>query len=430
MLAAGLAACGTVKELGAADKVSTAFEGLGDGKSLKVELSVDATPAELIAFNKAVDPGKPMEQQSAQAVAGLTFAFSLSSDKPLKDLDSFKKAKGSGDYNAMYSDPAFNFSYTLAGKDGKVYLDVRQVNAKMYAKLDVEGFLKLVGGEAPSIGELADSLPTDAKAAKDALAGKWISFDPRTMEQIGKGAGAGRGVLSPAPTPDARTTQELGKSVQGILSRRLAFEDKGTKDGADHIVVSAPARGLVEDLLKAFRPLAKDVPNLAGLPTAAPTGVPDRKLDLDLYLKDKALSSASFDLAQLSEKAGKDVHLPVKVAFGKDATAAQAPSGATEFTAADFQGVMTAVLMGGIGEAGGGVGHRPGAGAGTGSGSGSGSGSGEGGGTGGPSRATGSKLTDDQVKELAKAGGVSEETIRLMAESGLTYDDFKDMMES
>ncbi|MDH6123111.1 hypothetical protein [Kitasatospora sp. GP82] len=369
-----------------------------------------------------------MDQKSAEALTGLTLAVSFSADKPLKDLDSFKKAKGSGDYNSLSTDPAFNFSYTLAGKDGKVYADVRQANAKTYARIDAEGLLKLAGQDPAPVHEFADSLPAGAKAVKDVLAGKWISFDPKAMQEIGKQAGAGRGgaVPSAAPTPDAKAVQELGKSVTDVLSRDLSFEDKGTKDGADRIVVSAPARGLFEDLLKAFKPLSKDIPTLAGLPTAAPKGVPDRKVALDLYLKDKELSSATFDFAQLEEKAGPDVHLPVKLAFSKDATAAQAPTGATEFTAADFKGAMAAMTSAGTG-----LGADAGTGLGAGLG-GHGSGvTGGAGGTGsGASGTSAAKLTDAQVAELAKAGNVSEDTIRLMAENGLGYQDLKDMIDS
>ncbi|MGE7434124.1 MULTISPECIES: hypothetical protein [Kitasatospora] len=440
MLATGLAACGTVKELGAADKVSTAFGKLGDGKSLKVEVSVDATAAQLLAFSRAVDPGKPMDQKSAEAVTGLSLSYSMSADKPLKELDTFKKAKGSGDYNALYSDPAVNFSYALAGKDGKVYADVRKVGDRAYEKFDIEGFLALVGQDPAAIRKLADRLPADDKAAREALAGHWISFDAKAMEQLGKSSG--KAAPTTAPTLDASTARDFGKSVRDILSKRLSFEDKGGKDGADHIVASAPARGLAEDLLKAVGPLSAKTPGLAGLPVGKPSLLPDRRLDLDLYVKDGALSSATFDVAQLSEKAGRDVHLPVKVAFGQDATAAQAPSGATEFTAADIRGAMTAVLMAAVSGAdddqpGPATGEEPAPGTSAApvapgdAGAGAGSGEGEGEGEGDGSKGSTSKLTDDQVKELAKAGGVSEETIRLMARSGdLTYQDFKDMFES
>ncbi|KOV27277.1 hypothetical protein ADK60_20175 [Streptomyces sp. XY431] len=393
VLAGGLAACGTVQQLNAADKVSKAFETFGSGKSFSAKLSVDATPAQIQAFGAAT--GEEIDKDSAAALAAVSLSIAFSADKPLKEIRPTKGA-GAGNGAATAADPSVSASYTLTGKGGAPLAELRQVGGKSYARGDLAGFAQLVGENAAEVEGLAEGLPT---ALGNALKGQWVSFDAKALEATGGtgGTGGAGGAATPAPTLDPKAAESLNASLKDILTRDLSFEDKGKQDGKDRITVTAPARKLTDDLLKAVEPLAKDIPNLGKLPKSAPAKVPDRPLALDLYLDGGALSAVTFDLAQLEEKAGPGTPLPLRIAFGHDTPAVQAPAGATELAAEDING-----LFGELAAAGGGAG-----------------------GTDGPA----APLTDAQVKELTRDGAMNEEQVRLYNSLGLGYQDIKDLAD-
>ncbi|MFD7413193.1 hypothetical protein [Kitasatospora purpeofusca] len=390
VLAGGLAACGTVQQLNAADKVSKAFETFGSGKSFSAKLSVDATPAQIQAFGTAT--GEEIDKDSAAALSAVSLSIAFSADKPLKDI---QPAKGSGNGTASAADPSVSASYSLTGKGGAPLLELRQVGGKAYARGDLAGFAQLVGENAAEVEGLAEGLPA---ALANALKGQWVGFDAKTLGSTGGTGGAG-GTATPAPTLDPKAAENLNASLKGILTHDLSFEDKGKQDGKERITVTAPARKLTDDLLKAVEPLAKDIPNLAKLPKSAPTGVPDRPLALDLYLDGGALSAVTFDLAQLAEKAGTGTPLPLRIAFGHDTPAVQAPTGATELTTEDINGLFGELAAAG---AGGGAG-----------------------GSDGPA----TPLTDAQIKELTRDGAMNEEQVRLFNAMGLGYQDIKDLAD-
>ncbi|MFB8167933.1 hypothetical protein ACFC60_08260 [Kitasatospora purpeofusca] len=392
VLAGGLAACGTVQQLNAADKVSKAFETFGSGKSFSAKLSVDATAAQIEAFGAAT--GEEIDKDSAAALASVSLSIAFSADKPLKDIQPTKGA-GSGNGAATAADPSVSASYTLTGKGGAPLAELRQVGGKAYARGDLAGFAKLVGQNAAEVEGLAEGLPAPLG---NALKGQWVSFDLKAPEGAG---GTGGAAATPTPTLDPKAAENLSASLKDILTRDLSFEEKGKQDGKDRITVTAPARKLTDDLLKAVEPLAKDIPNLAKLPKSAPSKVPDRPLALDLYLDGGALSAVTFDLAQLEEKAG-GTPLPLRIAFGHDTPAVQAPAGATELSSEDIGG-----LFGQLAAAGGA------------------------GGAGGAAGAAGAAapLTDAQIKELTRDGAMNEEQVRLYNSLGLGYQDIKDLAD-
>ncbi|WP_030396473.1 hypothetical protein [Kitasatospora purpeofusca] len=385
VLAGGLAACGTVQQLNAADKVSKAFEAFGSGKSFSAKLSVDATAAQIEAFGAAT--GEEIDKDSAAALAAVSLSIAFSADKPLKDI---QPTKGSGNGAATPADPSVSASYTLTGKGGAPLAELRQVGGKAYARGDLAGFAKLVGQNAAEVEGLAEGLPAPLG---NALKGQWVSFDAKAPEGAG---GTGGAAATPKPTLDPKAAENLNASLKDILTRDLSFEEKGKQDGKDRITVTAPAHKLTDDLLKAVEPLAKDIPNLAKLPKSAPAKVPDRPLALDLYLDGGALSAVTFDLAQLEEKAS-GTPLPLRIAFGHDTPAVQAPAGATELSSEDIGG-----LFGQLAAAGGGAGGAGGAAA---------------------------PLTDAQIKELTRDGAMNEEQVRLYNSLGLGYQDIKDLAD-
>ncbi|MGW2541144.1 hypothetical protein ACWC5I_09790 [Kitasatospora sp. NPDC001574] len=397
VLAAGLAACGTVQQLTAAEKVSDAFGKLNDSKSFSAKFSIDATPAQIEAFGTAT--GEKVDAETAAALSAVSLAVSFSADKPLKDVKPSKGADGKT-VDAL-SDKSVSFSYALTGKGGASLVELRQVGGKTYAQADLAGIATLVGEDPAQVKEMTEGLPT---ALKDGLTGKWVSFDASALQDSAKSAGGKAGASpSAAPTLDPKVSEGLATSLKNIFTSDVSFEDKGKKDGKDLITLSAPARKLADDLLKAVEPLAKELPSGAKLPKAVPSDVPDRKLALDLYLDGGALSAVTFDLAQLEEKPTPGATLPVRIAFGKDAPAVQAPSGAAEITSADIEDIFGGLLGGGLGGASvGGADDSAGA-------------------------AAATPLTDAQVKELTKGGGLTEDEVRLYNKLGLGYEDIKDL---
>ena len=402
VLAGGLAACGAVKELSAAEKVSDAFGKLGDGKSFSAKLSFDATAAQIEAFGVATND--KIDSKSADTLASLSLSFGVSADKPLKDLGAVKNPAAGAD--ALTADKSVSFSFAVAGKDGKSVAEVRQAGGKTYLQADAAAAAALFGQDASEITAVSESLPG---ALKGALSGKWISIDPKALQDFSEtvaeqAPGATGAKPSAAPTVKPETAQSFLNAVKDVFSRDTSFEDKGKKDGKQLIVVSASARTVADDLLKAVQPLAKEIPTMGKVPTAVPTDVPDRKLALNVLLDGGALSSISFDLAQLDEKAAPGATLPIKIAFGKDVPAIQAPAGATEITTADIEGVFGSLA---------GAGSDPGS-----------LGAGD---SGLPQADT---LTDAQVRELVATTSLTEQQIKAYNKLGLTYEDIKDMGKS
>ncbi|WP_371477432.1 hypothetical protein [Kitasatospora sp. NBC_00315] len=409
VLAAGLTACGTARQLSAAEKVSDAFGRLGDGTSFSAKLSVDASPAQIIAFGSAT--GDEIDARSAAALSSVGVSLSFSADKPLKDLQSFTSLDGALSNDALKADTSLSFDYAVTGKGGKALAEMRHVGGTVYLRADAAGLAATVGEDPSVVDEMTTGFPA---VLKGALAGKWVSLDPGTLEGFAESAGAGRpggpsGTLpSAAPSLSAGTADGLALSLKDILTHDFTFEDRGTKDGTQHIAVSAPARRLAQDALKAVEPLTEQIPNLGKLPTAVPNDLPDRRLTLDVYLDHGALSSVTFDVAQLDDKLAPGVSFPVKIAFGKDVPAIQAPAGATAITGSDLDDVTAAFRAAGAG------------------------GEQDSSSDGGPAGRFGNAepLTDAQIKELAQGGGLTEQEIRTYSQFGFGYDEIKSIATS
>ncbi|MER5635942.1 hypothetical protein ABT095_03170 [Kitasatospora sp. NPDC002227] len=404
LVALGASACGTVKELTAAQKVSGAFGKLGEGKSVKAVLSLNATADQLVAFDKASSSEDKIDAKTAAAIAGTTLSVAVTSDKPLKEAESAAKAQGqSGD--ATFGAKGMSLEYLLASKDGKAYLDVRSIDGKPYLKLDAEGLLALTGQDSAELKSFLDEVPAELKIVKDALGDKWVSLDPKLLTELSKGMPGAAGKPSAAPSMDPKAAESLVQSLKDTFTRSVSFEDRGTKDGVDHIVAIADAKALADGFANAAKPLAGKLPGFKDLPTGAPSDLTNNKVDIDLFLKDGTLTSLSFDLAQLDDKAGKDVHVPVKLALSQDAGQIQAPAGATEFGMSDLTNLM-GMFTKGMAD---GLGAKPGALPGSGAGAGAGK---------------AAPLTADQLKELEKLG-VSEDQLKLLNASGMSYEDIK-----
>ncbi|MFF2545204.1 hypothetical protein ACFVUY_21895 [Kitasatospora sp. NPDC058063] len=365
VLATGLTACGTVEQLSAAQKVSKAFDKVRDAKSAGFTLSIDATPEQVAAFaNSGEHKGngligsarggkEDMDEKTAKAISGLSVTVAVSADKPLKDIEAFRNAGQAGKNTDLTLDKSVRVSYLLADRSGTALLEYRQVDATGYLHADAKGLMKLVGEDPSTVDELRKDLPEEMKPVGDVLAGKWVSFDLQSLADQAKEADAKKAAPSAAPSVDPELGNQLLNSIKDVLGRTVTYEDKGKKDGTEHLWVSAPARQLVDEMYKAVKPLSAKFPKQLGdFPDKAPSDVPDRKIGVDLYLKNGAFSSATFDLAQLADKVEPGVNFPVKLAFSQAAPNVQAPADAVKVTNDQLMDAVLGLATGGDDEEG------------------------------------------------------------------------------
>ncbi|MFF4819724.1 hypothetical protein ACFY2K_34700 [Kitasatospora sp. NPDC001309] len=388
--------------------MSKAFGKVGDGKSAGFTLSVDATPEQIVAFTKATGD-EAIDEQSAKGLSGLSVSVAVAADKPLKEVDAFKNTGADDQKNQqdITLDKSVRISYLIADKKGTPLLEYRQVDAKGFLHLDMKSVLKLTGQDPAEVDTVAKDLSPDMAPAKSLLTGEWVSLDLQQLaDEAKKEDGAKGGKPEAVPSVDPAAGKELLNSLKDVFNRTVTFEDKGKKDGTEHIWMSAPARQAVDELYKAVKPLSAKFPQqFKKFPTEAPTDVPDRKVGVDLYLKDGALNSATFDLAQLEKKVDPGVNFPVKLAFNQDAPKVEAPADATRMTSEDLVKTFLVLASGG---------EDPSA---------------EGDATGVPPFTTeAAPLTDAQLKSLA-ALGIPEAQAKAFNKMGLGFEDIKAMAE-
>ncbi|MEU9956672.1 hypothetical protein [Streptomyces sp. NPDC050982] len=327
-LLAGVAACGTVENLTAGQKVDRAFEGLGEKKSLAFELGLDAKPAALTKLAGEAEPGEELPPELAELFTGVRVKVSVESRKPLADSGE-KDLVGTG--------------VTISGPDG-VLAEYRLVGDYTYYRADMKALGEAMGFPLPS----ADELPESEKELKKVLEGKWVKVDTSELDRAGKGDKADK---SGGPDEiDTKTQQKILKAVRGVVAREVTFSNEGGSDGVERIVAKASFRELLTGVLDKLRPLADDLPAGAELPTDEDLkDAPDKKIAVNFSLKNGDLTRVSVDLAALAD-GPKGTRLPLVVKFG-EAGDVSAPSGATEIPADGFGGPgspFTGGLLGGF----------------------------------------------------------------------------------
>ncbi|MEU9783264.1 hypothetical protein AB0H92_20285 [Streptomyces phaeochromogenes] len=320
-LLAGVAACGTVENLTAGQKVDRAFEGLGEKKSLAFELGLDAKPSALTKLAGEAEPGEELPPELAELFTGVRVKVSVESRKPLADSGE-KDLVGTG--------------VTISGPDG-VLAEYRLVGDYTYYRADMKALGEAMGFPLPS----ADELPESEKELKKVIEGEWVKVDTSELDRAGKGDKSGKGGKadkSAGPGAiDTKTQQKILKAVRGVVAREVTFSNEGGSDGVERIVAKASFRELLTGVLDKLRPLADDLPAGAELPTDEDLkDAPNKKIAVDFSLKNGDLTRVSVDLAALAD-GPKGTRLPLVVKFG-EAGEVSAPSGATEIPADGFGG--------------------------------------------------------------------------------------------
>ncbi|MGW6009001.1 hypothetical protein [Streptomyces sp. NPDC055210] len=337
-LLSGVAACGTVENLTAGQKVDQAVEGLGGKKSLAFELGLDAKPSALVKLAGEEEPGEEMPPELAKLFAGVRVKVSVESRKPLAD---------SGEKDLVGT------AMSVSGPDG-VLAEYRLVGDYTYYRADMKAFGEAMGFPLPT----ADELPESEKELRPVLEGKWIKIDNRELDRAakdatGKGGEDGKGkagAADPADEIDSRTQQKILKAVRSVVAREVTFSDKGGSDGVERVVAKASFRELLTGIIDKLRPLAGELPAGAELPTDEDLkDAPDKKVAVDFSLKNGDLTRVSVDLATLADDP-KGAKVPLVMTFG-EAGDISAPSGATKLPAGEFGGPgnpFTSGLLGGF----------------------------------------------------------------------------------
>ncbi|WKX71973.1 hypothetical protein [Streptomyces sp. XD-27] len=337
MLVTGVAACGVMEKISAANKLENAAEKLGERKSLAVEFDIDASAAQLVALSKKGPDAEPLAADEAKLMAGLRVTLAVQARKPIaeageKDIVSTRLA--------------------IAGPDGDL-AEYRLIGKTAYYRADIKALAELSGRPAPSAEEIGGMLPVLPGSAADGirtiLDGGWIKIDTRKMESFTDGmekaqreadGSAGDDAPSGPGDVDAETGEKVLKAIKGVFSREITIKDEGSRDGATHLVASGSARTLLTGVVGELRPIVKDLPGGSrSLPTAKELKeLPDKKVSIDFSVKNGELAGATADIAPLVDDFDKGDKLPLTLTFG-DAGKIGAPSGATEVDFDDLLGL-------------------------------------------------------------------------------------------
>lgn len=313
MVLAGTAACGTVENLSAGQKLDQAFEKLGKERSLSFELDLDTDAASLKALDSGAEPGEEMPEEVAELLSSARISLSVQSKKPFDE-------SGEKDFDAM----ALKFS----GPDGGL-LEYRMVGDYTYLRADVDALGRVSGSPMPS----ADELPDSAGAFKKLLAGEWLKVSTKeleeTSEQMSGAEDVGTEEPSAEPTLDAKTQKKLTKALRQVIAQQVDFKTSDGSDGTEHITATTSFRTLMTELFDELGPLTEQLPAGTEMPTAKDfKDAPNEKVTADFTLKNGELTEVSVDLAKLAENAKvKKFALVLRLGGGEKATA---PANATE----------------------------------------------------------------------------------------------------
>ncbi|MCC3772500.1 hypothetical protein [Streptomyces sp. UNOC14_S4] len=316
----GAVAC-SPGEKSAADKLDKAFDRLGEGKAVSLEVALDASADEIHTALKDSEDG--LDREDAEVLAGLKLSYGISSSKPLKTED-----KKNADVNV---------SFKLSKKSGGELLEFRSLDKKAYVRADIKaiGGMKKPGNakeraEKRDFDEMlrrADELPPSMGAFRDVLKGEWVSMNSADFEEFRKKAQEKNGG-SPKEL-DKKTEKQASDALRKALTENSRIKETGSKNGADHIEVTVSARKAAKDLKEALKPIESQLSAAGkGRKLPDPNDVPDQDVVFDVALKGGRLSAITFDTGRLD----KDVHgkLPVTIGFGGKPEPVTAPSGAKE----------------------------------------------------------------------------------------------------
>jgi|GEM_PF-4929184 hypothetical protein len=355
LISVGSVACGTDNPTTPQGKIGDAFAKLGKQSTVTLDLSFDGTSDQIYSAMKDEDD---FTQADATLLSSLHITVGASSKQQFNLLSHAKTADGTS------SDVAL----TTEDGGGTTLLEFRTIGQKVYLRFDVKGLEKLdvnpSSSDTASIDKFnsqfldqADSLPASLASVKAALKGQWVSIDPKSYEQFAQSLGGQTGDDSGATADqlsnlkfDAATRKQVTDAVRAALTKNATYKDLGSKDGADHVQVSVPARQFAKDLDTGLAPVIQKFPGVKDSDITAfedADSVPDKTVTADVAIKGGSLSAITFNVGQLDSSVVGS--LPLKLAFDGSAKAITAPAGAQVLNPQDIMGYV----MSAMGESGG-----------------------------------------------------------------------------
>jgi hypothetical protein len=317
-----VAACGTVENLTAGQKVDGAVERLGEQKSLAFGMRLDADPDDLVALMGEDSEEVPPEM--AEFFTGLRVDVSVKSKKPLAE-------SGEKDIAGM--------GMKISGDDG-VLVEYRVVGDYTYYRADMEAMGDAMGIPFPT----ADELPESEKHLRPALEGDWVKVNTGELQDAAGDEGAGAGADG-SDEIDAKTQKKILDAVRGVVAREVGFKTRDGKDGTEVITAKANFRDLLTGIVDKLQPLEGELPPGAELPTAKDMkDAPDKNVAVDFTLKNGDLTRIETDLAVLADDP-KGAKAPLVLTFGK-AGDVSAPKGAAEIPVDEFSDPIGGGLFG------------------------------------------------------------------------------------
>jgi hypothetical protein len=317
-----VAACGTVENLTAGQKVDGAVERLGEQKSLAFGMRLDADPDDLVALMGEDSEEVPPEM--AEFITGLRVDVSVKSKKPLAE-------SGEKDIAGM--------GMKISGDDG-VLVEYRVVGDYTYYRADMEAMGDAMGIPFPT----ADELPESEKHLRPALEGDWVKVNTGELQDAAGDEGAGDG-SGGSDEIDAKTQKKILDAVRGVVAREVGFKTRDGKDGTEVITAKANFRDLLTGIVDKLQPLEGELPPGAELPTAKDMkDAPDKNVAVDFTLKNGDLTRIETDLAVLADDP-KGAKAPLVLTFGK-AGDVSAPKGAAEIPVDEFSDPIGGGLFG------------------------------------------------------------------------------------
>ncbi|EKX66951.1 hypothetical protein [Streptomyces ipomoeae] len=323
---ATVAACGTVQNLTAGQKVDNAVERLGEQKSLAFGMRLDADPEDLTAL--AGEDSEEVPPEMVEFLTGMRVDVSVKSKKPLAD---------SGEKDIV------GVGMKVSGDDG-VLVEYRVVGGYTYFRSDMQAMGEAMGVPLPTADEL-DQLPESEQHLRPLFEGEWVKVHTSELEDATGDAGAGSGSHGSGEL-DAKTQKKVLDAVRGVVAREVSFKTKEGKDGAEVITAKANFRDLLTGVFDKLQPLKDGLPPGAELPTAKDLkDAPNKNVAVDFTIKNGDLTRIETDLAVLADDP-KGAKAPLVLTFDKKAGDISAPKGATEMPVDKFGGPFGSGMLG------------------------------------------------------------------------------------
>ncbi|WFB07989.1 hypothetical protein LRS74_13685 [Streptomyces sp. LX-29] len=282
-----------------------------------MSLELDVKPEQLVELSKKDPESEPLTLKQAKHLADLRFTFSATAKKPLAEAGE-KDMVGAG---------------LSIGIGDSELAEYRVVDEMAYYRLDVKKFGELIGFPTPSAEDIDALVPEDeSKGIKAVLTGGWVKLDTKELKEAGEAGGAAKDEKKAD-----KAEKKLLDGLRKLFDREITIKDKGSRDGAQHLVATGPVRTLLTGMVDKLRTYAKDMPGGSdGLPTDEDLkGLPNKKISIDFAVKNGELAGATTDLAPLIDDLKKGEKFGLSVTFG-EGNKITAPSGATQIHLEDL----------------------------------------------------------------------------------------------